>query len=100
MTAAQRTLRSFGAVGAGLFVLLAVLSRWLPGGDDPVSRTLLVALLVVVPLALALVEANEAERPYFAVLAYLVPPTALAGACSPRYMFRPMRSTSVGLMHT
>jgi len=82
MLASQRTLRSFGAVGAGLFVALAAASRWLPGGDDPVSRTLLVALLVVVPLALALVDANEAERPYFAVLAYLVPPTALAGACS------------------
>lgn len=82
MLAAQRTLRSLGAIGGVAFVAATVGARFAPAGDDPVSRALLLAILVLVPLALGLIEANEAEAPYFGLLAYLVPPAAIAGAGS------------------
>lgn len=64
------------------FVLSSVAPRLLPGGSDPVSLALLLAILSLVPLGLSLVRANEAEGPFFLVLAYLLPAAQIGGVAA------------------
>lgn len=80
--AAQRTLASIAAIGAVGWALLVVLGEHLPSGGDPVSQSLALAVGAIVPLGLSIAPAHEAERAYFTLLCYLLPPAQLGALVS------------------
>jgi len=80
--AAQRTLASIAAIGSVGWALVVVLGEHLPSGGDPVSQSLALAIGAVVPLGLSIAPAKEAERPYFTLLCYLLPPAQLGALVS------------------